>query len=199
MNFQLTLLCPSTLILTTTTCNLGRLGTMTSSALQPSPQVSPYYHPSGAMEFMSDIAEMDEAKPSLFELLSESQLRELLEPSLRYLLAIATQRHPRYLLRILNRYDEVYALLMLLIERHYLKRWGGSFTENFYGLKRVRVTAAQLPRAERFAPALVAESLKLKRADIWKSLFVIVCLSPFPMRCASADSIGGSAIFEAQA
>jgi peroxin-12 len=126
------------------------------------------------MEFMSNVSGHDEGKPSLFELLSETQLRELLEPSLRYLLAVATHRHPRYLIRILNRYDEVYALFMLLVERHYLSRWGGSFTENFYGLKRARVIAAQVPRAQRMTPGLVAESTKLGRADVWKSLFVIV-------------------------
>ena len=126
------------------------------------------------MEFMSSIAGIDECKPSLFELLSETQLRDLLEPSLRYLLAVATQRNPRYLIRILNRYDEVYALLMLLVERHYLARWGGSFTENFYGLKRERVVAASIPRAQRHAPALAAATTRLKRRDIWKSLLVIV-------------------------
>ncbi|KAF8248624.1 hypothetical protein K440DRAFT_583278 [Wilcoxina mikolae CBS 423.85] len=134
------------------------------------------------MEFMSNIANMDEAKPSLFELLSESQLRELLEPSLRYVLAIATQHHPRYLIRFLNHYDEVYALLVLLIERHYLRRWGGSFTENFYGLKRTRVLTAQLQRAETFTPALVTESTKLKRNDVWKSLLVLVVGIPYLKR-----------------
>ncbi|KAI5805012.1 Pex12 amino terminal region-domain-containing protein [Geopyxis carbonaria] len=116
----------------------------------------------------------DANKPSLFELLSESQLRELLEPSLRYVLALATQRHPRYLIRILNRWDEAYALLMLLVERHYLSRWGGSFTENFYGLKRERATGIDVPRARQHAPDLVAGSAKLGRREVWRSLFVIV-------------------------
>jgi len=131
------------------------------------------------MEFMSNISGLDAGKPSLFELLSETQLRELLEPSLRYLLAVATHRHPRYLIRILNRYDEVYALLMLLVERHYLVRWGGSFTENFYGLKRERVLAAQVSRAQRVVPHLVAESTRLRRGDVWKSLFMVVCILLF--------------------
>ncbi|KAF8541875.1 Pex12 amino terminal region-domain-containing protein [Trichophaea hybrida] len=128
------------------------------------------------MECMSNIANMDDAKPSLFELLSESQFRELLEPSLRYLLAIATRNHPRYLIRFLNHFDEVYALLVLLLERHYLRRWGGSFTENFYGLKRTRVLTAQLQRAETFTPALVTECAHLRRNDVWKSLLVIVVI-----------------------
>jgi peroxin-12 len=117
---------------------------------------------------------LDLDKPSLFELLSETQLRDLLEPSLRYLLAVTTQRHPRYLIHILNRWDEFYALLMLLVERHYLTKHAGSFTENFYGLKRERSTAAAIPRARRHAPDLVAGSTKLSRGDVWRSLVVIV-------------------------
>lgn len=117
---------------------------------------------------------LDLDKPSLFELLSETQLRELLEPSLRYLLAVTTHRHPRYLIHLLNRWDEFYAVLMLLIERHYLTHHAGSFTENFYGLKRERNTAAHVPRARRHAADLVASSTKLTQRDVWKSLFVIV-------------------------
>ena len=60
-------------------------------------------------------------------------------PSLRYLLAVATPRYPRYLLPVLNSFDEVYALVMLLVERHFLRTYGGSFTENFYSMKRARV------------------------------------------------------------
>lgn len=146
-------------------------------------------------EFMSNVvAGMDDiAKPSLFELLSETQLRELLGPSLRYLLVVATHRHPRYLIRILNRFDEVYALLMLLIERHYLARWGGSFTENFYGLKRERVLATKVPRAQRVVPQLVAESTKLGRNDVLKSLFVVVSCPPRRERRARRADRGACA------
>lgn len=119
----------------------------------------------------------DDHKPSLFELLSEQQLSSLLPPSLRYLLAVATHRHPRYLLRVLNSFDELYALLMLLVERHYLKTHGGGFTENFYGLKREKALAAgEIPRASIAAPALVRETLALTNTDIWKNLAVMVGL-----------------------
>jgi hypothetical protein len=127
------------------------------------------------MEFMSNVSSgLDEAKPSLFELISESQLRDLLEPSVRYVLATITQRHPRYLLHIFNRFDEAYALLMLLVERHYLRKWGGSFTENFYGIKRERVIAKDLRRAGKGSPDILSESTRLRRMDVWKSLFTIV-------------------------
>ncbi|KAJ9644586.1 ubiquitin-protein ligase peroxin 12 [Coniosporium tulheliwenetii] len=87
------------------------------------------------MEFLPVLQNnFDELKPSLF-----APTRRPPPPSLRYLLALATHRHPRYLIRILNSFDEVYALLSLLVERHFLLTYGGGFTENFYGLKRERV------------------------------------------------------------
>ncbi|KAL8730705.1 MAG: hypothetical protein Q9166_003897 [cf. Caloplaca sp. 2 TL-2023] len=132
------------------------------------------------MEFMSSLHNgLDENKPSLFELLSEQQLAALIPPSLRYLLAVVTHRRPRYLLRILNSFDELYALLMLAVERYYLRTYGGGFTENFYGLKReraLRIKGGEAPRASRGAPNLMRETLRLKERDIWKNLAIMVGL-----------------------
>ncbi|KJZ79144.1 hypothetical protein HIM_01295 [Hirsutella minnesotensis 3608] len=129
------------------------------------------------MEFVTALrGTFDDGKPSLFEVLSEQQLNSLLPPTLRYLLTIATQRHPRYLLRILNSFDELYALSMLLVERHYLRTRGGSFTENFYGLKREKALRGEIPRASLAAPHLVRDTLKLTSADVWKNLAVLVAV-----------------------
>ncbi|KAH7055518.1 Pex12 amino terminal region-domain-containing protein [Macrophomina phaseolina] len=132
------------------------------------------------MEYLSSQQDgFDELKPSLFELLSEQQLSALLPPSLRYLLAVATHRHPRYLLPILNSFDEVYALLSLLVERHFLRTYGGGFTENFYGLKRervLRVKGGEVHRAQLGAADQVRETLKLRDADVWRNLAVMVGL-----------------------
>lgn len=132
------------------------------------------------MEYMQALsANFDELKPSLFELLSEQQLSALLPPSLRYLLAVATHRYPRYLLRILNNFDEVYALLSLLVERHFLRTYGGGFTENFYGLKRERVLRTkngEITRAQLGAPSEVRETLKLRDRDVWANLAITVGL-----------------------
>lgn len=110
------------------------------------------------------------------ELLSEQQLSALLAPSLRYLLVLATHRYPRYLLRALNRFDELYALLALVLERHHLRTYGGSFTEHFYALKRERVFALgpELPRAQRGSPAEVCHALALTHTDVWRNLLVLV-------------------------
>lgn len=128
------------------------------------------------MEFITALrgSSFDDQKPSLFELLSEQQLASLLPPTLRYLLVHATHRSPRYLLPLLNSFDELYALLMLLVERHYLRTRGGAFTEHFYGLKREKALAAEIPRAAARSPAIVRETLKLSTADVWRNLAVMV-------------------------
>ncbi|KAJ4379656.1 hypothetical protein N0V86_004838 [Didymella sp. IMI 355093] len=132
------------------------------------------------MEFLPTLQSgIDDLKPSLFELLSEQQLSALLPPSLRYLLAVATPRYPRYLLPVLNSFDEVYALLMLLVERHFLRTYGGSFTENFYSLKRarvLRVRGGEIPRAQIGAAESVREASRLTTGDVWKNLAVLVGL-----------------------
>jgi peroxin-12 len=132
------------------------------------------------MEFIPSLLNpIDAAKPSLFELLSEQQLSGLLPPSLRYLLALATHRRPRYLLRVLNSFDEVYALLSVLVEKYYLENFGGSFTENFYGLKRekvLRIKGGEVPRAQLAVPGEVRDKLKLGKVDVWRNLAVLVGL-----------------------
>ncbi|KAL8741978.1 MAG: hypothetical protein Q9190_005485, partial [Brigantiaea leucoxantha] len=132
------------------------------------------------MEFMSSIERsFDQHKPSLFELLSEQQLSSLIPPSLRYLLAVATHRRPRYLLRILNSFDELYAFLALVVERYYLRTYGGGFTEHFYGLKRervLRIKGGEAPRASLGAPSLMRETLQLRNRDVWNNLAVMIGL-----------------------
>ena len=62
----------------------------------------------------------DPFRPSFFELIAQEQLSDLLKPAIRYVLTVLAQRHPRYLLRIVHRFDELYMVLMLAVERHYL-------------------------------------------------------------------------------
>ena len=149
------------------------------------------------MEYRSALQSiLDDYKPSLFgtfyssiplpvpslltipELLSESQLSALIPPSLHYLLALATHRSPRYLLPLHNAFPEVYALLSLALEHHFLKTYCGSFTEHFYGLKRERVLlhleSGTSPRAQLAVPKLIRETHKLDRKLIWKNLAILV-------------------------
>ncbi|KAJ2548367.1 ubiquitin-protein ligase peroxin 12 [Coemansia sp. RSA 1933] len=116
------------------------------------------------MEFMSDmLSGADAGKPSLFEIVAQHKMSELLEPALRHVTSVYTHRYPRYLIPILNWHEEAYAALMLLVERHYLRNYGGSFTEHFYGYKRVRAHK-------------ISGSSSLTRADVWGSLVFLVGL-----------------------
>ncbi|KAF8165070.1 cyclin-dependent protein kinase inhibitor [Crassisporium funariophilum] len=124
------------------------------------------------MEFFNDIGE-DPLKPSLFELIAQEQLKDLLQPSLKYVLAVFAQRYPRYILRIVNRHEEFYAAIMFVVERHYLKKHGASFSENFYGLKRRRRPYIETGRATAAVggiPPLEA----LRTQEIWRSLLFLV-------------------------
>ncbi|KAI7878737.1 Pex12 amino terminal region-domain-containing protein [Mucor mucedo] len=125
------------------------------------------------MEFMSALGSQEDAyRPSLFELVAQEKLKELLQPAVQYALAIYAQRYPRLLLRVVNNHEEFYAALMLLVERHYLKEWGGSFAENFYGLKRVstrHLDTVQFSASSQSSPALT-------RREISMSLLVLVGL-----------------------
>ena len=76
-------------------------------------------------------------KPSIFELIAIENLQSVLKPALDYAVSVYTQRYPRYLLWLNNRFDLYYTVLHLIIERYYLKEWNGSFCEHFYGLKRI--------------------------------------------------------------
>lgn len=68
---------------------------------------------------------------------------------------------------------------MLAVERHYLKTYGGGFTENFYGLKRervLRIKGGEAPRARLGAPGLMRETLQLRERDVWNNLAIMVGL-----------------------
>ncbi|RIA89209.1 Pex12 amino terminal region-domain-containing protein [Glomus cerebriforme] len=124
------------------------------------------------MEFMSDISSgADIYRPSLFELIAQEKLRALIQPAVRYVLSVYAQRYPRYLLRIVNRFDEFNAIAMLLIERHYLKNYYASFAENFYGLKRIRLIQTKIDLLEAIPDV---DLQKLRDSDIWRSLFFLV-------------------------
>lgn len=84
------------------------------------------------------------------------------------------QRYPRYLLRIVNRHEEFYAFVMLFVERHYLRKHGASFSENFYGLKRRRRPYIEPERAKA-ATGGIPEAEKLGNREIQRSLILLVC------------------------
>ncbi|CAK5276058.1 unnamed protein product [Mycena citricolor] len=142
------------------------------------------------MEFFNS-AGSDPLKPSLFELVAQEQLRDLLQPALKYVLAFLAQHYPRYLIRVVNRHEEFYAFIMLFVEKHYLLKHNASFAENFYGLKRRRRPFIETERAQAAVGGIpLAE--KLRSQEVWRSLIILVGL-PY-LRAKAQDyfeEIGG--------
>ncbi|KAI9891340.1 MAG: ubiquitin-protein ligase peroxin 12 [Vezdaea aestivalis] len=131
----------------------------------------------------------DVYRPSLFELIATSQLQSLIPPSLHYLLRSATQRYPRYFLRIFNRFDEIYALLSLLVDGYYLRTYSSSFVEHFYSLKLSRVSRFAIPLAAKSTPDIVRETLRLRRRDVHLRLLALVLLPYLKRKLDSALDI----------
>ncbi|KAG7663770.1 PEX12 [[Candida] subhashii] len=133
------------------------------------------------MEYYSslDSSQLDPERPTLFELISSNQLEALLSPSLRYILVHYTSRYPRYLLKINNRFDELNLVLRSFIEWYFLKYWQGSFTENFYGLKRVNQTPLSQnsdynsSKLTQLVPSLIEERRRLTPFQQFISIFEI--------------------------
>lgn len=65
-----------------------------------------------------------------------------------------------------KRFDELYLLLDLLLQNHFLSQCSASFSENFYGLKRVSGGLG------------LSVGLRLHRQSHWRSL-LLLCLVPY--------------------
>ncbi|KAI0224973.1 ubiquitin-protein ligase peroxin 12 [Massospora cicadina] len=156
------------------------------------------------MDLMSHVgSSADGLRPSLFELIAQDKLNSLIRPALRYVITgydlflggvaeeepaaqllnlsyrdilrrVYAHRHPRYLLQLLKFYDEFYAVLMLVIERHYLHDWNAAFSESFYGLRRLRKA---MPASNRSSFKLDPyRGNSLARSDLRNSLLTLVAV-----------------------
>lgn len=132
------------------------------------------------MEYYSslDASQLDSETPTLFELISANQLESLLSPSLRYILVHYAQRYPAQLLKLTNRFDEINLVLRSFIEWYFFKYWQGSFTENFYGLKRVSQTPLSSTKYNsgkltQLVPSMVESRRELSVFQRWISIFEV--------------------------
>lgn len=132
------------------------------------------------MEYYSslDSSQLNADVPTLFEIISSNQLESLLSPSLRYVLVHYANRFPHLLLKVVNNFDELNLFLRTFVEWYFIKYWQGSFTENFYGLKRVSHTPLaeekyQTKKVSELIPSLIEERRKLSSIQVLASVFEI--------------------------
>ncbi|XP_041855043.1 peroxisome assembly protein 12 [Melanotaenia boesemani] len=105
-------------------------------------------------------------QPSIFEVLAQESLMEAVRPALRHAIKVLAESNPSRFGFLWRSFDELYLLLDLLLQNHFLFHCSASFSENFYGLKRVP-GGLRLP-----------VSLGLRRTSRWRSL-VLLCLVPY--------------------
>ena len=146
----------------------------------------------------SDGSAADPFRPSFFELIAQKQLSDLLKPAIRYVLTVLAQHYPRYLLRIVNRFDELYAVLMLAVERHYLRTWNASFTEHFYGLRRRRRPAVSTKRLDASVPPHKLHATRqLRDREVNVSLLFLVGLPYLEAKLSDYwERLGGGVVIE---
>ncbi|KAF3847055.1 hypothetical protein F7725_004133 [Dissostichus mawsoni] len=99
-------------------------------------------------------------QPSVFEVLAQESLMEAVRPALRHAVKVLAESNPSRFSFLFRFYDELFLFLDLMLQNHFLSVSSASFSENFYGLKRVCSAAARSP-APRFPEVVLALSLLL--------------------------------------
>uniref|UniRef100_A0A1I8EXK1 Peroxisome assembly protein 12 n=1 Tax=Wuchereria bancrofti TaxID=6293 RepID=A0A1I8EXK1_WUCBA len=77
------------------------------------------------------------ALPSIFELVAQDKLSVSIRQAVRHIVKYLYESNPSRYKLLWKWYDEVYAATDLILQNFYLKRYGGSLAENFYGMKRI--------------------------------------------------------------
>lgn len=140
---------------------------------------------------------LDPDFPTAFELLSARQLQDLIRPSLRYLIVFYAQRNPNYLLKLANKFDELYAIIFGIVEYYHLVNWNSAFTERFYGLKRTRLLSLSALKTRQATPGLIESQRRLSRKQIWISLLFLVGVPYLREKCeAKYDQLKGKYAFK---
>jgi peroxin-12 len=97
-----------------------------------------------AMAFNEAI--LTDERPNFFELFAEEQLREALRPALLYLTKVLARSRPELFSWLWRSRDEVHLMLDSALQWIFLTLNDSSFSEHFYGLKRVQEGAGGTQR-----------------------------------------------------
>lgn len=103
-------------------------------------------------------------QPSIFEVLAQGSLMEAVKPALKHAIKVLAESNPSRYGFLWRRFDELYLLLDVLLQNHFLSYCSASFSENFYSLKRVSGGSGG--------------QLGLNRKSHWRSL-LLLCLVPY--------------------
>ncbi|XP_054856999.1 peroxisome assembly protein 12 [Eublepharis macularius] len=108
-------------------------------------------------------------RPSIFEVVAQDSLMSAVRPALQHVAKVLAESNPGRYGFLWHWFDEIYTILDLLLQQHYLSRCSASFSENFYGLKRVTLRGSRRPHQW-----LATAGLPQKQH--WKSLCLLVLI-----------------------
>ncbi|XP_070572133.1 peroxisome assembly protein 12-like [Ptychodera flava] len=111
-------------------------------------------------------ATAEDDKPTYFEVLAQEGLMSAIRPAMNYAFRVLAEQNPaRY--GWMSRFsNEIYLAIDLVLQQHFLTTTTASFSENFYGMKRVPNTCSSAPQ--------VASPSGLPRREHLKSLLLLV-------------------------
>lgn len=81
--------------------------------------------------------------PTFFEVIAQDSMTSVLRPAITYALKITASSHPDSLGWLWRYGDEIYSMLDYTLQNFYLKKYNGTFSEHFYGLKRLSIWTSQ--------------------------------------------------------
>lgn len=113
-------------------------------------------------------ASVADDQPSIFEVVAQDSLMTAVRPALQHVVKVLAESNPAHYGFLWRWFDEIFTLLDFLLQQHYLSRTSASFSEHFYGLK--RIVAGSSPHLQRPASA------GLPKEHLWKSAMFLVLL-----------------------
>ncbi|XP_041347414.1 peroxisome assembly protein 12-like [Gigantopelta aegis] len=90
--------------------------------------------------------------PTIFEVLAQDSLMSIVRPAVKHAVRVLAENRPETFSWLLQYFDELYCLLDFTVQRYYLQKYGASFAENFYDLKRVPAnsSSSRLPKTRQW-------------------------------------------------
>ncbi|EFX83681.1 hypothetical protein DAPPUDRAFT_301589 [Daphnia pulex] len=80
---------------------------------------------------------LDSSRPSIFELVAQEGLNQALRGTIKFVFRVCANHYPETFGLSFRWANEIQLLFDCFLQNYYLRNYGASFSENFYGLERV--------------------------------------------------------------
>lgn len=91
-----------------------------------------------------------EVKPSIFQIVAQNSLNNTLQPAFQKIIELLAESNLDYFGWLSKYHHEAFLLFKTILEYYYLKNYDASFSEYFYGLRRVSIKNRPLSSKDRY-------------------------------------------------